>query len=203
MQDSLVCILEAGSLPVEEERVLASAGLTLRYGNTLGGPGCLLFSQDGTVAFLNAGACKQTPSFDAALVHSLSHLDNANLCIMPLGTHFPTHAMALARGFFQGVNQNPAWRSAQNDIVCSSKAGARILSALPLGGDYVCPGAASSNRILEESLHRGRMLRMELGSLAALSRATAVQLQAAAGISAQAAENLKNFFVSKPPSTVT
>lgn len=44
---------------------------------------------------------------------------------------------------------------------------------------------------------------MELGSLAALSRATAVQLQAAAGISAQAAENLKNFFVSKPPSTVT
>lgn len=38
MQDSLVCILEAGSLPVEEERVLASAGLTLRYGNTLGGP---------------------------------------------------------------------------------------------------------------------------------------------------------------------
>jgi hypothetical protein len=38
MQESLVCILEAGSLPVEDERVLASAGLTLRYGNTLGGP---------------------------------------------------------------------------------------------------------------------------------------------------------------------
>ena len=38
MQESLVCILEAGSLPVEDEKILASAGLTLRYGNTLGGP---------------------------------------------------------------------------------------------------------------------------------------------------------------------
>jgi len=38
MQESLVCILEAGSLPVEDERVLSSAGLTLRYGNALGGP---------------------------------------------------------------------------------------------------------------------------------------------------------------------
>lgn len=122
---------------------------------------------------------------------------------MPMGAHFPTHAMELARAFFQGVNQNPAWRSTQNNIVCSSKAAARTLSALPFGDDFAHLGAASSDQILEESLHRGRMLRMNLGSLAAVSRATAIQLQDAAGISAQAAENLQKFFVSKPPSLIS
>lgn len=114
---------------------------------------------------------------------------------MPMGAHFPTHALELARAFFHSVNQNRAWRRTQSNLVCSSKAGARILSALPpLGDDIVCLGAASSEQILEESLHRGRMLRLNLGSLAAISRASAVQLQEAAGISAQAAHNLQAFF---------
>jgi hypothetical protein len=112
--------------------------------------------------------------------------------------------MNLARAYFEGLENYPAWRSAQSDLVCSSKAAARILSALPLGDDYVGPSSTSNTtQSLEESLHRGRMLRMELGSLAALSRASAAQLQAAAGISAQAAENLQKFFVTNPASIIS
>ena len=129
---------------------------------------------------------------------SLSHLDNFTLCLMPMGADFATHAMETAHAFFQGLANYPAWRSAQTDLVCSSKAAARILSALPLGDDHVGSATSSSSEILEDSLHRARMLRMELGSLAALSRATAAQLQAAARISTEAAENLQKFLTSKP-----
>jgi hypothetical protein len=112
-----------------------------------------------------------------------------------MGANYATYAMQLARAFFQGLANYPAWRSAQTDLMCSSKAAARILSALPLGDDHVGPGVTSPDQALEESLHRGRMLRMELGSLADLSRASAEQLSAAAGISVQTAEKLQKFFV--------
>lgn len=127
------------------------------------------------------------------LLYSLSHLDNFTIVNMPMGAMFAAQALEHAHAFFQGATALPTWQQSQTDVVTSSEAAARILSTLPL-----CNSTEDAETNAEDALHRGRMLRMELGSLAALSMATPAQLQAAAGLSPRTAMALQTFFTSKP-----
>ena len=123
---------------------------------------------------------------------------------MPSGTSFTSQALSHARAFFQGSASLPAWFQAQTDLLTSSEAAARILSTLPVyyhGKSTIDDDA--KNSAAEEALHRGRMLKMEFGSLSAISKATPNQLEAAAGLDYETAMALQTFFLSKPTSEST
>ena len=133
-------------------------------------------------AMLDVPAALATLSTKSAVVL------NSSFAVMPIGASFTQQALAHACAALEAAAQEDAWHQAQLRRVQRSDAAAHALAALPGMGSGGGP---------EEALHRARLLRT-LGSVAHLASLPPSTLSAGAGLAAQQAASLAEFFNGVP-----